>query len=75
MLHLGITTICILINIQYLTIVTGLVCLVEHTQNLNKAVIHTAMKKRYLDDNAVMHKTLDERVGHTLGNFNTVIVV
>ena len=75
MLHLGITTICILVDFQYLTVIHVLVCLVEHTQYLNKAVVYTTMKKRYLNDNAVMHKTLNERVGHTLGNLNTVVVV
>ena len=75
MLHLGIPTICILINNQYLTIVSVLVCLVKHTQDLHEPVIHSAMQKRYLYDNAVMHKALDEGVGHTLGNLHAVIVV
>ena len=73
--HLGITTISILVNIQYLPIVSVLVCLVKHTQNLYEAVVHTAMKKRYLYYNAVMHKALDEGVGYTLGNLHAVIVV
>ena len=73
--HLGITSISVLVNIQYLTIVSVLVCLVKHTQDLHEAVVHTAMKKRYLYDNAVMHKALDKRVGHALGNLHSVIVV
>ena len=75
MLHLRITTIRILVYFQYLTVIHVLVCLVEHTQDLDEAVVHTTMEKRYLDDNAVMHKALDERVGHSLGYLNTVVVV
>ena len=44
MQHLGITIIYGIINIQHLTVFAILVSLVEHTQHLNKAIVHATMQ-------------------------------
>ena len=75
MLHLGIAIIYRIIYLQHLTVFAILVCLVEYTQHLNKTIIHATMQIWYLNNNTVMNKTLDKRVGHTFSNLLTIIVV
>ena len=74
-LHIGISFIYSIVYSQHLAVMPVLVGLVENTQHLYKTVVYTAMQKRYLDNDAVVHKTLHKRVGYTLGHLHTVIIV
>lgn len=50
-------------------------CLVEHAEHPLQPVVNLTVKKRYLNNNAVMHKTVNKRVGNALGNHVAIIVV
>ena len=55
-----------LIDIQYLTIVLILTCLVEHTEYLIQTIIYMSVQARYLHDDTIMRQTIYKRIRKTL---------
>ena len=73
--HFVIVSIGRLVDIQYLLVMLILIRLVKDAQYLVKTVVYLAVKTRYLDDDAVMGKAVDKRIGKTLCHHFVVIVV
>ena len=75
MLHLTVTHIIVLVDIEHLMVVFVLVLLVEYAQYPCQTVVHTPMQKRYLDNDTVMGKALYKRVRHAVCHLVAVIVI
>ena len=74
-LHLGIAGVTVLFDVHHLVVVAVFAALVEDAQHLLQTVVHTAPKTGYLDDDAVVDKALDKRVGKSPEHLAPVVVV
>ena len=74
-LHVGITAIDAVIQLQDTIVVSIATCLVEDAQHHVKTVVDLAMKTRNLNNNAVVRQAIDERVGQTFRHHMIVVVV
>ena len=60
--HVVVIGILVLIYLKHLLGIALNLCLVKHAEHLLKPVVHVAMQKRYLHNDAVVGKTLHERL-------------
>ena len=75
MLHLPVTHIFVLVDIENLMIVLVFLLLVKYAQHLCQAVVHPSVQKRYLHNDTVVGKALYEWVGHSFCHLIAVIVI
>jgi len=73
-LHVGITAIDAVIQLQDTIVVSIATCLVEDAQHHVKTVVDLAMKTWNLNNNAVVRQAIDERVGQTFRHHMIVVV-
>ena len=73
--HLSIILILAFINIHHLTIMFVFPRLVKYAQKNLKPVVHIAMQTGYLDDYAIMDKTIDEWIGQAYSDLLPVIII
>ena len=73
--HVCIAVISRLVNVQNLLVLYILPTLVEDAQHLLQAIIDLSMKKRNLNDNAVVGETVDKWIRQPFGNQMAIVVV
>ena len=74
-LHIVVTFIRLFVKSKDMRVILVSLGLVEDTQNLVQPIVYLPVKQRYLNYYAIVNKTLDEWIGHTLGNHIAIIVV
>ena len=75
MLHVCITRICGIVNVENLLVVLVFSALVKNAQHPVELVVDLTVQTRYLNNNTVVSQTVDKGVGNPSGHNLLVVVV